>query len=199
MRPDLPIRTERLLLRPYRDTDIDDLHAWQSRADVTRYVPFAPRDRRAVAAQIRRKLTATQLAADGDTLELAVTLPDGAYVGEVLLFYRSAEHRGFELGYIVHPDHTGNGYGTEAARAVLRLAFESFDAHRVYARLDARNDPSARLLERLGMRREAHLVSDEFVKGEWTDTLVYAMLENEWAAGATAPPVNERSRPSDRE
>ena len=59
-------------------------------------------------------------------------------------------------------------------------------AHRVVARLDARNDASRHLLERLGMRQEAHLVKNEFVKGEWTDELVFAVLDDEWDSLARA-------------
>ena len=65
---------------------------------------------------------------------------------------------------------------------MLRIGFEELGLHRIAGRLDARNEASARVLERLGMRREAHLVENEFVKGEWTDELVYAMLEQEWRA-----------------
>ena len=55
-----------------------------------------------------------------------------------------------------------------------------FGFRRIIGRLDARNAASARVLERLGMRREAHFVESEFVKGQWTDEVVYAMLEREW-------------------
>ena len=69
---------------------------------------------------------------------------------------------------------------------VLRLGFEGLDLHRVCGRLDGRNAASARVLERLGMRREAHLVQNEIVKGEWSDEVVYAMLRHEWDARAKA-------------
>jgi RimJ/RimL family protein N-acetyltransferase len=70
---------------------------------------------------------------------------------------------------------------------MLRLGFEDLGLHRILGRLDARNTASAKLLERLGMRREAHIVENEFVKGEWTDELLYGLLAREWAArgGAT--------------
>ena len=74
----------------------------------------------------------------------------------------------------------GQGYATEAARALLALAFESYGLHRVFGRLEARNVASARVLERIGMRREAHLVENEWIKGEWQSELVYALLAREW-------------------
>ena len=87
-----------------------------------------------------------------------------------------------EIGYSFLPEEAGNGYATEAADVMLGLCFTELNAHRVIGRIDARNDASARLLQRLGMRHEAHLRENEFVKGEWTDEIVYAMTEDEWHA-----------------
>jgi RimJ/RimL family protein N-acetyltransferase len=126
------------------------------------------------------------LAEEGDGLNLAgVTADGGALVADMSLMWRSDEHRMGEVGYILHPAFTGRGYATEAARALLRLGFEEFGLHRIIGRIDARNTASARVLERLGMRREAHLVENEWLKGEWTDEVVYAMLEREWEAIAS--------------
>ncbi len=125
----------------------------------------------------------TALGQESDRLNLAAVLAaTGELVGDVSLIWRSSEHRQGEVGYIVDPAHGGNGYATEASRTLLRLGFEELALHRIVGRLDARNAPSARVLERLGMRREAHLLENEFVKGEWTDEVVYAMLEHEWRA-----------------
>jgi RimJ/RimL family protein N-acetyltransferase len=65
---------------------------------------------------------------------------------------------------------------------MLALGFDGLGLHRIVGRLDARNTASARVLEKLGMRREAHFVSNEYLKGEWTDELVYALLDEEWRA-----------------
>jgi RimJ/RimL family protein N-acetyltransferase len=123
---------------------------------------------------------------DGDSVSLAVVLKDsGELVGDCTLFLVSREHRQGEIGYILHPDHHGHGYATEAAAFLLELAFEDFDLHRVVGRLEPRNAASAGVLERIGMRREAHLVENELVKGEWQSELVYAILRREWRAGQT--------------
>lgn len=81
-------------------------------------------------------------------------------------------------------DHDGRGYATEGAREMLRLGFERSGLHRIVGRLDGRNVASARVLEKLGMRREARRLRNELVEGEWTDELVHALLEDEWPAGA---------------
>ncbi len=87
-----------------------------------------------------------------------------------------------EVGYVLTPAHYGHGYATEAVGVLLRLGFEDLGLHRIAARCDARNTASARVMERAGLRREAHLVQSEFVKGGWTDELIYAILRREWQA-----------------
>jgi RimJ/RimL family protein N-acetyltransferase len=83
---------------------------------------------------------------------------------------------------VLHPDFQGRGYAREAAGAVLDFVFETLNPHRVQAFLDARNAASAALCERLGMRREATILEEEYDKGEWADTAVYGVLRREWAA-----------------
>lgn len=71
------------------------------------------------------------------------------------------------------------GYANEAVTAVLQLAFERHDTHRAVAQMDASNESSARLAKRLGMRKEAHVRKDFWSKGKWTDSLVFAILDDE--------------------
>ncbi|WP_409073600.1 GNAT family N-acetyltransferase [Micromonospora chalcea] len=183
--PDLPLRTERLLLRAFTAADVTVLRDYRGRPEVTRYLYHEPYDDGAARAAIERLVRRTALRAPGDVLNLAVTVADtGEFVGDVLLSWTSGEHRQGEIGYVAHPAHTGRGYVTEAARELLRIGFDGLGLHRIVGRLDARNTASARLLERLGMRREAHLRENEFVKGEWTDEVVYALLARQWRAAA---------------
>jgi RimJ/RimL family protein N-acetyltransferase len=183
LKPAYPIITERLHLRPFTHDDLHALHAYESRPDVARYLYWEPRDLDAVRTHLDRKTTRVTLHDEGDALDIAVTLrTDGQLIGNAVLIWTSKQHRQGEIGYILHPDHHGHGYATEAARELLRLGFEGLGLHRLVGRLDGRNTASARVLEKLGMRREAHLVHNEHVKGEWTDEIIYAMLETEWTA-----------------
>jgi RimJ/RimL family protein N-acetyltransferase len=185
-KPDYPLRTARLTLRPYRNDDLDALYDIQSRPEVTRYLLYDVRDRDQVRAVLESRLRATGLHHEGDAVTLAVVLQEtGLVIGDVVLFLRSRVHRQGEIGYVFHPDYGGKGYATEAAAAMLRLGFDDFGLHRIVGRLDARNTASARVLERLGMRREAHFVQNEIVKGQWTDELVFAILEDEWRSRHT--------------
>jgi RimJ/RimL family protein N-acetyltransferase len=179
-----PIETSRLRLRPFEAGDLDALFAYQSRDDVTQHLQWSSRSRDEVQEALERKIAATAIRKEGDFLALAAELAStGEIVGDIVLGLVSEEHRTGEIGYIVHPDHHGHGYATEAGRAVLRVAFEDLRLHRVTGRLDARNVASARVLEKLGMRREALQVENELVKGEWQSELVYAILDREWPPG----------------
>jgi RimJ/RimL family protein N-acetyltransferase len=183
MEPSYPIETERLLLRPFAESDLDALHAIHSRDDVARYLYLEPRDEAATRGMLAEKIGETRFDEEGSKLTVAATLrDDGRLVGELSLWWRSREHSQGEVGFVFHPDHGGSGLATEGAAAMLAYGFDGVGMHRIIGRCDARNDRSARLLERLGMRREAHLVENEWVKGEWTGELVYAILDREWAA-----------------
>jgi len=192
----LPIETARLTLRPFTKTDFEDTFAYLSRADVVRYLYWEPATREGFSETLDRKIARTTLVPGGHGLNLAVVPRDvGRVVGDVSLWWQSEVHRGAEIGFVFHPDHQGRGYARESAQALLRLAFAELGLHRVTGRLDARNIASAGLLERLGMRREAHLIENEWVKGEWTDELMYAVLDREWE-GSDHSSVRTSSSPS---
>ncbi|WP_216216342.1 GNAT family N-acetyltransferase [Amycolatopsis aidingensis] len=184
LRPEFPIRTARLDLRPFTMADLAQVHAYQSRADVARYLYWEPRSAAEVEAALARRLTRDRLTREGDCLSLAVRrLDTGDLIGELNLDWLSEPNRSGEIGFIFHPDQHGNGFATEAATELLRLGFAGLGLHRIIARCDARNAASAGVMARLGMRREAHLRHSEIVKGRWADTLIYAMLDTEWPPG----------------
>ncbi|HLI40023.1 MAG TPA: GNAT family N-acetyltransferase [Streptosporangiaceae bacterium] len=183
LRPSYPVRSRRLLLRPLRRSDAAALAAYRGLPEVCRYVPFEPMDAGRIADRLAGEWARTALDAEGQSLTLGVELAaTGDLVGDVVLFWHSREHRGGEVGYVFHPGYGGRGYATEAVHALLHLAFDRLGLHRVIARIDARNRASAALAARLGMRQEAHLVRNEWFKGEWSDELDFALVEDEWLA-----------------
>ncbi|WP_344887539.1 GNAT family N-acetyltransferase, partial [Streptosporangium longisporum] len=104
--PTYPIRTERLILRPYTPDDLDALHAIQRLPEVTRYLYWEPRTRTESEKSLHTKMAQTRLLEEGQTLTLAAELATtGQLVGDGMLHWYSSRHRGAELGYVLHPDH----------------------------------------------------------------------------------------------
>ena len=176
-----PIQTERLILRPLQLTDLDDLFSYYSREIVTRFLYIDPKNREEMKEALQVKVDHTFLHEKGDKFTLAVVVPDEERViGEVSLFLKKPEHNGAEIGYVFNPDFHGQGYASEAVAMMLKIGFEHYKFHRIFARCDGRNRASYKVMERMGMRREGHFLQNEFIKGEWTDELEYAMLRDEW-------------------
>jgi RimJ/RimL family protein N-acetyltransferase len=186
LEPDYPIVTERLLLRPLNDEgDVAGMHAYRSLEDVCRYVPFSPCSLEEMAERFRNPdRLRSAVDAEGDVLSLAIERRDtGEMIGDLVLFWHSEADGHAEVGYVLHPDHGGQGFATEATAALIDLAFDGgLPVHRVTARLDQRNGASAAVCHRLGMRLEATYVDGEWFKGEWTTLLVFAVLDREWVA-----------------
>jgi Acetyltransferases, including N-acetylases of ribosomal proteins len=179
--PNYPLTTDRLRLRPFTRGDVDAVFDYRGREDVARYLFDPPLSREECALAIQQRTSQTGFANEGDRIVLAVEpLDTGQVIGEVSLIWRSVEARQGELGWIFHPDFHGRGYATEATNAMLALAFGPADLHRVFARCDARNVASWRLMERLGMRREAHFWEHALFKGGWDEEFYYALLRREW-------------------
>jgi RimJ/RimL family protein N-acetyltransferase len=178
---DEPLSTERLLLRAFVESDLEAVHALGSDPEVVRYIPWPVRTREQSQQWLADRIVGNRLEKDDDGVVWAVVRrSDERLLGGVNLWWRSIADQQAEVGYVFAREAQGVGYATEAVRAVVDTAFRVLDVHRVYARLDARNEASARLLTRLGMRHEAHLREDGIFKGEWGDTDLYAVLAQEW-------------------
>jgi RimJ/RimL family protein N-acetyltransferase len=186
LRPTYPVRTERLHLRPLNDGDVAALVSYHSNPEVNRYLPMDLLDAEAILGRIERgPWSRSTLEEEGEMLDLGVELiSTGELIGDVMLRWVSAADRSGELGYVFHPDHGGHGYATEAGRAVLGLAFDSMGLHRVIARIDARNAASLGVAQRLGMRKEAHLMQSHWYKDSWMDEVDFALLQEEWPVGS---------------
>jgi RimJ/RimL family protein N-acetyltransferase len=176
-----PIRTERLIIRPTTTNDLDDVYAYQSDQANHVYLMNDARSREEVIENLAKYVAATRLAEEKDWIQPAVEL-DGHVIGQLYLTVYSVENLGAEVGWVFHPDVHGRGYATEAATALLELAFGQLGMHRVRAELDPLNAASIALCRRLGMREEAHYVKDIWLRGKWDDSGIYAILEDEWAA-----------------
>jgi RimJ/RimL family protein N-acetyltransferase len=190
LRPDYPLRTARLILRPFAAGDLADLFDLQSLPEVARYLYWEARDLAQVRLALDTKIRQRGLDEEGDNLALAVVCPSqGRVIGEINLRWLSRLHQQGEIGFVFHPEQQGRGLARESAELVLALGFGQLGLHRIIGRCDARNEPSARLMRRLGMRLEARFVQNELFKGEWADELVYGLLSQEWRSRLPTPPA----------
>ncbi len=167
------IRTERLLLRPFRADDLDALHAMYSDPQVMRYWD-RPAD--GDPEKTRASLDGFLREAPDEHLEYAVER-DGVLIGRVAMFRR------YEIGYMFAPAHWGAGLATEALQALVAAAFARFpEADALTAEIDPRNTASARLLQRLGFVCTG-TAEKNFLYGdtEWCDTAYYALSRDGWA------------------
>jgi RimJ/RimL family protein N-acetyltransferase len=179
-----PISTRRLILRRFERRDLDDLARIFQDESVNRYLYSVARTREQTKEALDKRISipdGTDDTAIDNVVLVAIELCETQHViGDFMLRWHDDEHRQGEIGGSLHPEHHGMGYATEIYEALLELAFEEYDLHRVVGRCDGRNAPSVRSLEKAGLRQEAHFVENEFVKGEWTDEIVLAILQSDW-------------------
>ena len=173
-----PLVTERLQLRLHETGDVTWLHNLYSQPDVARYLLDEPWTMEVTRDKLTERLSKTDLDGEADALALVIE-HEGNAIGDVALWLTDKEYRQGEIGWVLDPAHGGQGFASEAVRAVLALGFDHYHLHRITAKMDARNSASAALANRVGLRLEAHHVQDWFSKGEWTDTLIYARLASE--------------------
>jgi RimJ/RimL family protein N-acetyltransferase len=175
------LRTQRLLLRPLREADAPALFSIFSDARVMRYwSSSAWQSLDAARAQIDRDAKAM---AAGEYLQLGMErVADLQLLGRCALFNRVAQSRRADVGYAMAHDAWGRGYMFEALSALLRFGFSDLDLNRVEADIDPRNERSARLLERLGFKKEGHLRERWIVGDELSDTALFGLLRRDFEA-----------------
>lgn len=177
-----PVRTERLLLRPATPADSAPVWRYRQQEPVSRWLtraPSTPADFRAHFESAEALAKTVVVERDGTVIgDLMVAVGDAWAQEEVK---DRARGRQAELGWVLDPDHAGHGYATEAVRALLRICFTDLGLRRIEAGCFAANEPSWRLMERVGMRRESFTRKDALHRsGEWMDGMAYGILAEEW-------------------
>ncbi|MCZ7570404.1 MAG: GNAT family N-acetyltransferase [Ardenticatenaceae bacterium] len=175
-------RTDRLLLREFVESDWPAVLEYQSDPRYLRYYPWTERTPEDVRAFIRMFID-WQREEPRRKYQFAVLLPaENRLIGNCGLRKKTADAWEAEIGYEFAPAWWGQGFATEAAGGLLAFGFEELRLHRIWAYCVAENVASARVLEKIGMRREGRLHENEWMKGRWWDTLLYGILEHEWRA-----------------
>ncbi len=179
-----------ITLRPLVPSDVEPVHALLSDWNVVRYM-LLPHC---------KSIEESQKCLD----DLITDNPDGAWrsVARAIEIQDSGELIGLrgiailhgseqgEIWYLVSPDHWGRGTATGAARQLLNTGFSEMNLHRIFATCLPENPASARVLEKVGMRRECRQLKALKIHGVWHDCFLYAILREEWETGEVAVPVN---------
>jgi RimJ/RimL family protein N-acetyltransferase len=175
------IDNERLILRSFRAEDAETFAAYRSDPLVAQYqgwdAPYSLEMARLFCAEMSRQ----SVGSPGEWCQLALELKAGGeMIGDVAFCVLKEDDRQAEIGYTLARSYQGQGYGTEAVQRLLAYLFGELKLHRVRANCDPDNTASARLLERVGMRREGHMLQSLWFKGRWSDEYWYAILSEEW-------------------
>jgi aminoglycoside 6'-N-acetyltransferase len=172
---------DRVVLRRFHLGDVARFAAYRSDAQVARFQSWDAPYSRDRGERFIREMTRRHPDTTGEWFQFAVALrPAGPLIGDCAAVPQAGDPRQCEIGFTIAPGYQGHGYATAAARLLVGYLFTERAKHRITASCDARNTASAAVLARLGMRQEGHLRESTWVKGEWTDDLLYGLLHHEW-------------------
>ena len=180
MATDLLIQSEKLNLRPVRIEDTEIIFGYRSNAIINQYQGWIPETLEGVHDFIQNKVSA-EIDQPDTWFQLAIIRKDtGELIGDVGLHFLEPESLQVEIGCTLNFNQHGKGFATEALAETLNFLFQKLNKHRVIASIDPRNEKSILLVERLGMRKEAHFRKSLWINNEWVDDLVYAILKEDW-------------------
>ncbi|MDM5208961.1 GNAT family N-acetyltransferase [Cytobacillus kochii] len=172
----MKITTERLLIRPFKRNDLQDVFAIYKNDDTCKFLLHEKWTDEDMNKRFDKKLANYALTKES-MLSLAVIYKTKV-VGDLSVWYTGMKDT-VEIGYSFSNKVSGRGLATEAVSSLVYKLFDEFKVHRIQANLDARNIASQKLCERIGMRKEAHFIQDFWNKNEWTDSIVYGMLPSD--------------------
>ena len=174
------IESKHLILRAFKELDIEKVHGYASDSEVTKYVPFGPNTLKE-SEEFVKMCIEYQYQKERVDFELAVICKsNNELIGVCGIHISDKTNREGWIGYVFNRIYWGKGYGTEVAKILLSFGFNQLNLHRVYATCHPDNIGSQRILEKNGMKREGHLRENIYVRGQWRDSLLYAILEDEY-------------------
>ncbi|MEC4819350.1 MAG: GNAT family protein [Scytonema sp. PMC 1069.18] len=176
----LPIETQRLILRDFTESDWQGVHLYASDPEVVRYLPFGPNTEEETKNFLQTEIKAHRKR-HRQHFALAVTLKENKQViGACRLSISNPNKRESSIGFALARQFWGQGYATETAAKLLEFGFQQLNLHRIFALSDPQNHHSMRVLVKIGMRQEGYLREYEWIRGEWRDVLLYAIVDREW-------------------
>ncbi|GIO06027.1 ribosomal-protein-serine acetyltransferase [Brevibacillus reuszeri] len=174
-------KTNRLILRHFCLEDVETFYKYRSNPTVSQFQSWENYKYEDAESFVNKQI-ALRPNQPGTWFQYAIALAhSNELIGDCALHTLLDEPRIVEIGFTLAPEHQGNGYVHEAIGALFTYIFHTLKKHKVIAFTDVRNEKSIRVLERIGMRREGHLLQNYMSKGQWVDEYQYSMLQSEWA------------------
>jgi RimJ/RimL family protein N-acetyltransferase len=177
---DLLIQSDRLILQPIKAEDAEAIFGYRSNAIINQFQGWIPATIDDVHDFIRNKVSVVIDQPDTWFQLVIVKKDNGELIGDIGIHFLESESLQVEIGFTLNCEQHGKGFATEALTRILNFLFRKLNKHRVIASIDPRNEKSIKVVERLGMRKEAHFRKSLWINNEWVDDLIYAILKEEW-------------------
>lgn len=177
----MELETSRLLLRPFKETDLPHMQRYAVRREFYEFLPI-PEQTPETVAQFLQHCLEQQSEPGNSRYIFAIEPKDNETIaGSIRIEIRDEGNKQGDVGYGLDRDHQGKGYMTEALAAILAFGFNDLALRRIWATADTQNERSWRLLERIGMVREGLMRQDTLIRGQWRDSYLYAILATEFS------------------
>lgn len=173
------INTQRLIIRIAIPEDAEAIYAYRSDIIENQYQGWFPNSVNEVYDYLNGMPKSLDIA-DVCFQFAIISIHDKRLIGDMGIIFTGHNQLQTEVGCTLHKDFQGKGYATEALKAMVNYLFFHLNKHRIIASIDPRNSSSIRLIDRLGFRKEAHFKESYYLRGEWVDDIIYAMLSKEW-------------------
>lgn len=180
MSKNINITTTRLILREYHEDDFHGVHEYSCDPETVKYMTWGPNTPEETRSFMDLATSQQRVIPRVNYHFVILLRKPGMIIGGCGIHLNRPDHRTAAIGYCFNNNYWGKGYATETVGALLHLGFEGLGLHRILGTCDTRNIGSARVMEKNGMRQEALFSKNLWQKGEWRDSYLYAILDNEW-------------------
>lgn len=175
----MKLETNRLLIRPIRQTDKEMVFEYRSDKKTNKYQGWVPETLKDVETFIGK--LAKEINEPETWFQFVIIEKDSEkIIGDLGVHFFGEENLQVEIGCTLNKYFQSNGYATESVKCVIDYLFNGLGKHRIISSIDPRNTNSIKLVERIGFRKEAHFVESLFINGKWLDDIVYALIEKDW-------------------
>ena len=174
---DIPITTSRFILREYTDADFEGVHIYAKDPETVSFMTWGPNTHEDTYNFIRLAISQQKIEPQVNYHFVVALNETDQIIGGCGIHIHRVEHKGAEIGYCFNKQFWRMGYATETVGALLKFGFKTLKLHRIIATCDPNNIGSELVMQKNGLRKEAHFVEELWQKGRWRDSLHYELVE----------------------